>query len=56
VIDASQLTTNQSIITFVEEAFSIYEVIDMSESLFEKGYVGSYNQPKSEEIWRKLGY
>jgi hypothetical protein len=44
------------VVLFLEEAFSIYQVVDMTETLFKQGFVGSYNMPKSKNIYDKLGY
>lgn len=41
---------------FLEEAFSIYEVFDMTKDLKEKGYIASYNVPKNKNIYDKLNY
>lgn len=56
IVDPSKVSTLKDVVTFVEEAFSIYEVIDMTFLLQQKGYVGSYNVPYSQKIYKKLGY
>lgn len=56
IVDPSKITSLKSVVLFVEEGFSQFEVIDMTSTLLQKGYVGSYNVPKSEKICKKLGY
>lgn len=47
IVDPSKLPSMKSVVLFVEEGFSQFEVIDMTKTLLEKGYVASYNMPKS---------
>ena len=58
VIDKHQLPQKvfKNVVIFVEEGFSLYDVIDMTTMLQEKGYVASYNVPYSKTIYHKLGY
>ena len=56
IVDPAKIASQKSVVLFVEEGFSQFEVIDMTSTLFQKGYVGSYNAPKSEKICKKLGY
>ena len=58
VMDKANLENKsfKNVVVFVEEAFSQYDVIDMTSWLQEKGYVASYNVPFSEMIYNKLGY
>ena len=58
IVDRNQLLEQKfkNVVIFVEEAFSLYDVIDMTERLQERGYIGSYNLPFSKTIYHKLGY
>lgn len=46
----------RDVVNFVEEGFSMVEVVDVTEMLQSKGYVGSYNVPYTKKIYHKLGY
>lgn len=55
-MDPSKLSMMKDVVTFVEEGFSIVEVVDVTTMLQSKGYVGSYNVPYTKKIYNKLGY
>jgi hypothetical protein len=56
VVDPKNLHDKKNAVIYVEEAFSIYDIIDATPMLFEQGYVPTYNMPKSQKIYYKLGY
>ena len=56
VVEEKNLRNKQNVVTFVQDAFSIFEVTDMTDKLYQDGYVASYNQPYSQKIYEKLGY
>ena len=56
IIDPKNLAIKKNAVVYVEEAFSIYEIIDMTDVLYSQGYVPTYNMPKSKKIYEKLGY
>lgn len=58
IVDKNQLSQSKfkDVVVFVEEGFSLYDVIDMTPLLQQQGYVASYNVPYSKKIFTKLGY
>lgn len=46
-MDPKNLGDKKNAVIYVEEAFSIYDIIDATPMLFEQGYVPTYNMPKS---------
>jgi hypothetical protein len=51
VVEERNLKEKNNVVTFVEEAFSIFEVTDMTDKLYQDGYVASYNMPYSQKIY-----
>lgn len=48
LINQKNLASKRNVIHFHEEAFSLYATVDMTNNLFNDGYVGSYNVPITE--------
>lgn len=47
IIDSRNLPLKKGVVVFYEDAFSIFEVTDMTPLLLKQGWVGSYNIPYS---------
>ena len=56
IIDARNLRTGRDIVTFVEEGFSVFDVIDMTDRMIGQGYIASYNMPVSGKVYKQLAY
>ena len=55
-MDPRELKNKENIITFVEEGYELYEVLDLTARFFKEGFIGSYNVPISNKIYEKMGY
>lgn len=54
IIDPAQTDTNAVI--FLEQAFSLIKIHDMTDRLNKNGFVASYNVAYDTEVYKKLGY
>ncbi len=55
IIDPKNLESKKKVVVYLEDAFSIYEISDVSDMLFENGYVATYNMAYNKNIYYKLG-
>lgn len=56
VIDPSRLSSGTNAVVFLEQAFSLIKIHDMTSRLIRDGFVASYNVAYDQEVYRKLGY
>ena len=54
IINPNKLTELEEIVLFVEEAFDINAVFDMTKRFLSDGYIASYNMPVDQKIYDKL--
>jgi hypothetical protein len=56
VVDRAQIKNNANVVVFLEQAFSLIKIHDMTDRLNKNGFVASYNVAFDQEVYRKLGY
>jgi hypothetical protein len=56
IVDRSQLKSNTNVVVFLEQAFALIKVHDMTERLNRNGFVASYNVAYDQEVYDKLDY
>lgn len=56
IIDRSQIKANTNVVVFLEQAFTLVKIHDMTERLNKNGFVASYNVAYDDEVYKKLGY
>lgn len=56
IVDQAQLQTNKNVVIFLEQAFSLFKISDMTDKLLKNGFVASYNVPFNSQIINKLDY
>lgn len=56
VIDPSRLSSRSNAVLFLEQAFSLIKIHDMTSRLVLDGFVASYNVAYDQEVYHKLAY
>ena len=56
VVDKARINEDTGLVIFIELAFSMIRVTDVTENMTTQGYVASYNVPLNQQIYDKLQY
>ena len=56
IIDPRNVESRKNVVTFVEEGFRVFDVIDMTDRFFSQNYISSYNMPVSDRVYKQLKY
>ena len=56
VVDKSKMNSDSGLVVFLEQAFSMIRVSDMTERISNQGYIGTFNVPFHQNIYDKLQY